>query len=99
MAVSVADATMNIKDAYGTGDSSHTQKTIIKETLKLEGSLGGAGIGSGAVMLAAGAFGIGTFGVGFILVGVVAAGAGIAGGLYGAGLGEDAAEFINKRIW
>lgn len=95
VAVSVADATMNVSDAYKTGDSSHTQKTIIKETLKLEGSLGGVGaLGAGAVTLAATAFGIGTGGVGFILVGVIAAGAGVAGGYYGSKGGAELADLI-----
>lgn len=94
VAVSVADATMNVSDAYKTGDSSHTQKTIIKETLKLEGSLGGGALGAGAVTLAATAFGIGTGGVGFILVGVIAAGAGVAGGYYGSKGGAELADLI-----
>lgn len=98
VAVSVADATMNVKDAYATGDSRHTQKTIIKETLKLEGSLGGAGLGAGAVTLAATAFGIGTGGVGFILVGVIAAGAGLAGGYYGGIAGESAGIWIGNQV-
>lgn len=76
------------------GDSSHTQKTIIKETLKLEGSLGGGALGAGAVTLAATAFGIGTGGVGFILVGVIAAGAGFAGGYYGSKGGAELADLI-----
>lgn len=50
VAVSVADATMNVNVAYDKGDSSHTQKTIIKETLKLEGSLGG---GAGGALIGA----------------------------------------------
>ncbi|MGP5516098.1 hypothetical protein [Psychrobacter alimentarius] len=94
VAASVADATMNVSDAYKTGDSSHTQKTIIKETLKLEGSLGGGALGAGAVTLAATAFGIGTGGVGFILVGVIAAGAGVAGGYYGSKGGAELADLI-----
>lgn len=94
IAASVGDATMNVKDAYNTGDSDHTQKTIIKETLKLEGSLGGAGLASGGVMLAATAFGIGTAGIGFIVIGVVAAGAGLAGGYYGGIGGAELADLI-----
>ena len=94
VAVSVADATMNVSEAYDKGDSSHTQKTIIKETLKLEGSLGGAGLGAGAVTLAATAFGIGTGGVGFLVVGVVAAGAGLAGGYWGSVGGAELADLI-----
>lgn len=94
VAVSVADATMNVSEAYKTGDSSQTQKTIIKETLKLEGSLGGGALGVGAVTLAATAFGIGTGGVGFILVGVIAAGAGVAGGYYGSKGGAELADLI-----
>ncbi|MGP4971680.1 hypothetical protein [Psychrobacter aquimaris] len=85
---------MNVSEAYATRDSSYTQKTIIKETLKLEGSLGRAGLGAGAVTLAATAFGIGTGGVGFILVGVIAAGAGFAGRYYGGKGGAELADLI-----
>ncbi|MGP5210127.1 hypothetical protein ACTXJ5_04965 [Psychrobacter alimentarius] len=94
VAASVADATMNVSDAYKTGDSSHTQKTIIKETLKLEGSLGGGALGTGAVTLVATAFGIGTGGIGFILIGVIAAGAGVASGYYGSKGGAELADLI-----
>ena len=98
IAASVGDATMNVKDAYNTGDSDHTQKTIIKETLKLEGSLGGAGLASGGVMLAATAFGLGTGGLGFIVVGVVAAGAGLVGGHYGGIAGQSAGIWIGDQV-
>lgn len=98
VAVSVADATMNVSEAYAMGDSSHTRKTIIKETLKLEGSLGGGGLGVGAVTLAATAFGIGTGGLGFIVIGVIAAGAGFAGGYYGGVAGESAGVWIGDQV-
>lgn len=94
IAVSVTDATIKVGDAYATGNSSHTRKTIIRETLKLEGSLGGAGLASGGVMIAAAAFGIGTAGLGFIVVGVVAAGAGIVGGYYGGVGGAELTDLI-----
>ena len=86
--------TMNINEACVTGNSDHTQKTIIKETLKLEGSLGGAGLASGGVMLAATIFGAGTGGVGFIVIGVIAAGAGVVGSYYGGKGGAELADLI-----
>lgn len=98
IAVSVADAAINVSNAYKTGDSNHTQKTIIKETLKLEGSLGAAGLASGGVMLAATVFGIGTGGIGFVIIGVCAAGAGVIGGVYGGKAGGMLADKINERI-
>ena len=102
VAVSVADATMNVSEAYDKGDSSHTQKTIIKETLKLEGSLGGgaggaligAKLGGLGVGVAVAVFGVGTGGAGFIIIGACSAIGGVAGGYWGGKGGENIGNLI-----
>ena len=92
VAVSVGDAAMRVNDAYSKGNSDHTRKTIITETLKLEGSL------AGGVALATAVIGVSTGGIGFLVIGAVAAGAGIAGGILGSKGGEEVASLINERI-
>lgn len=95
VAVSVGDAAMRVNDAYNTGDIDHTRKTVITETLKIEGSLVGGWMGSaGGAALATVVIGASTGGVGFLVIGVVAAGAGIAGGYWGG----EAGAFFGERL-
>ncbi|OXL28009.1 hypothetical protein [Psychrobacter sp. DAB_AL32B] len=99
VAVSIGDATMNVKEAYDSGDIDHIRKTVITETLKLEGGLAGGWVGgAGGAALATAVIGVGTGGVGFIVIGVVAAGFGVAGGILGSMGGEEVADLINERI-
>ena len=99
VAVSVGDAAMRVNDAYNTGDIDHTRKTIITETLKIEGGLAGGWLGgAGGAALATAVIGVSTGGIGFLVIGAVAAGAGIAGGMLGSMGGEEVASLINERI-
>lgn len=99
VAVSVGDAAMRVNDAYSKGNSDHTRKTIITETLKLEGGLAGGWLGgAGGAALATAVIGVSTGGIGFLVIGAVAAGAGIAGGILGSKGGEEVASLINERI-
>lgn len=101
VAVDVGLSAIEVKKAYNTGDSAHTRRTVVKETLKLEGSLGGAWLGATGASAGAGAallvFGIGTGGVGLVVVGVCAVVGGFAGGLLGSMGGEALAEIINEN--
>ena len=95
VAVSVGDAAMRVNDAYNTGDIDHTRKTVITETLKIEGSLVGGWMGgAGGAALATVVIGASTGGIGFLVIGVVAAGAGIAGGYWGG----EAGAFFGERL-
>ena len=95
VAVSVGDAAMRVNNAYNTGDIDHTRKTVITETLKIEGSLVGGWMGSaGGAALATVVIGASTGGIGFLVIGVVAAGAGLAGGYYGG----EAGAFFGERL-
>lgn len=95
VALSAYDATMNVKNAYNKGDSDNTRKTIITETLKLEGSLaGGWAGGTAGAALATVLIGASTGGVGLIVIGVVAAGGGVAGGYWGG----EAGAFFGERL-
>ena len=99
VAVSVADSTMTVKDAYDSGDSDHTRKTIITETLKLEGGLAGGWLGgAGGAALATAVIGAGTGGIGLIVIGVVAAGSGVAEGILGSEFGGFAGDVIGDEV-
>lgn len=99
VALSAYDATINVKNAYNKGDSENTRKTIITETLKLEGSLAGGWAGGAAgAALATVLIGASTGGVGLIVIGVVAAGGGLAGGYWGGEAGSMLADVINEGM-
>lgn len=101
VAVDVGLSAIEVKKAYDTGDSTHTRKTIVKETLKLEGSMGGAWLGASGASAGIGAavliLGIGTGGVGLVVIGVGAVVGGFVGGLLGGMGGEALAEIINEN--
>lgn len=99
VAVSVGDAAMRVNDAYNTGDIDHTRKTVITETLKIEGSLvGGWAGGAAGAALATVVIGASTGGIGFLVIGAVAAGAGVAGGYWGGEAGSMLADVINEGM-
>lgn len=98
IAVDVAKAGINVKNAYGKGDSDLTRRTVIKETAKLEFGIGIGGAAAYGTGLALGVV-IGTAGLPVIIVtGLVVVGVGLVAGYFGGQVGLTVGDLASDQI-